>query len=219
MTAPMELLLLVPAAYLLGSIPFGLIVGLSRGVDPRKAGSGNIGATNVGRLLGGRYFAIVFLLDMLKGALPMLAAGQAIRGTTPDATLDLLWLLVGLAAIVGHMFPIYLKFKGGKGVATSCGVAMGVFPYYTIPALLSAALFLIIFKIWRYVSLASICAAIAFPIFYLALELIVRRPGFRDRWPLLLFSLFVAAMITFRHRTNIARLRAGNENRIEPKSP
>src|SRR5256885_2451031 len=105
-TAHWILLSLVPAAYLIGSIPFGLIVGLAKGVDPRKAGSGNIGATNIGRLLGGKFFALVFVLDLLKGLVPMLIAAWIVRKyfQQPDALVYLLWLLVGFGAIVGHMF-------------------------------------------------------------------------------------------------------------------
>src|SRR5438270_7875616 len=106
------LLALIPVAYLLGSVPFGLVVGLSKGVDPRTAGSGNIGATNVGRLLGAKYFGIVFCLDFVKGLLPTLAASWVVhahRGTL-DWTIYLLWLLVGFAAIAGHMFSVFLKF-------------------------------------------------------------------------------------------------------------
>src|SRR5258707_8361593 len=111
--AQAALLAVVPAAYVAGSVPFGLMVGLSRGIDPRKAGSGNIGATNVGRLLGGKFFAIVFILDLLKGLLPTVAAGALLahfRASSagyraPDY---LLWLLVAFAAICGHMFSIFL---------------------------------------------------------------------------------------------------------------
>src|SRR5882724_11865333 len=133
MTTAQQLLILIPTAYLLGSIPFGLIVGLAKGIDPRKSGSGNIGATNVGRLLGGRFFALVFSLDLLKGLLPMLAAAWVVRRhtTPPDATLYCLWILVGFATICGHMFSCFLRFKGGKGVATSIGVVFGLYPYYT----------------------------------------------------------------------------------------
>src|SRR5436305_7679544 len=117
-----QLLLLAAMSYFLGSIPFGLIVGLAKGVDPRKAGSGNIGATNVARLLGKRFFFVVFTLDLLKGLLPMLAAAFVVRRyvAVPDATIYLLWILVGFAAILGHMFSCFIGFKGGKGVATSC---------------------------------------------------------------------------------------------------
>src|SRR5438309_10454749 len=107
------LLALIPVAYLLGSVPFGLVVGLSKGIDPRTAGSGNIGATNVGRLLGKKYFAIVFALDLLKGLLPTLAAGIILRAVThdePTARVFVMWLLVAFAAIAGHMFSLFLKF-------------------------------------------------------------------------------------------------------------
>src|SRR2546421_8078929 len=105
------LTILIPLAYLIGSIPFGLLVGLAKGIDPRKAGSGNIGATNVARLLGGKYFALVFSLDLLKSLLPMLAAYIILRrahltSAQLDSKLLLAWLLVGFSAIVGHMFPI-----------------------------------------------------------------------------------------------------------------
>src|SRR5689334_18385696 len=126
------LLLLIPAAYLLGSVPFGLLVGLARGIDVRSAGSGNIGATNVGRLLGGKFFALVFFLDLLKGLLPMLAAGFVVHFRATDPQISSLWLAVGFTAILGHMFSIFLKFKGGKGVATSTGVILGLWPYYTL---------------------------------------------------------------------------------------
>src|SRR4051794_16338963 len=128
MSAVHQLLAVIAIAYVVGSIPFGLLVGLSRGVDPRKAGSGNIGATNVGRLLGGKFFAIVFALDLLKGMLPPLAPswvvyrhGEATGGHV-GWEINLLWLLVGFAAVAGHMFSVFLKFKGGKGVATSAGI-------------------------------------------------------------------------------------------------
>src|SRR3982750_4152194 len=119
MTIAQQLLILIPIGYVLGSVPFGLIVGLAKGVDPRTAGSGNIGATNLGRLLGGRFFALVFTLDMLKGLIPTALAAWVLRGQ-PLVRMDFfLWLLVGFAGIAGHMFSIFLGFKGGKGVATS----------------------------------------------------------------------------------------------------
>src|ERR1700743_188965 len=123
------ILLLLHVGYLVGSVPFGLIVGLARGVDPRKAGSGNIGATNVGRLLGGKYFALVFTLDLLKGLLPMVAADAVgdRNFPAPGAAEYGLWLSVGIAAIIGHMFSVFLRFKGGKGVATSAGLIVGLF--------------------------------------------------------------------------------------------
>jgi glycerol-3-phosphate acyltransferase PlsY len=219
-----ELLLLALLSYFLGSIPFGLLVGLSRGIDPRKAGSGNIGATNVARLLGGKFFALVFTLDLLKSLIPMLAgayilhhAGYQLSLHNNQLTAPLLfsWLLVGFAAIVGHMFPIYIGFKGGKGVATSAGLILGLWPYYTLPALISLTSFLIVFFIWRYVSLASIAAALTFPLAYILFALIRHWPLTNQQLPLLIFAILVAAMIVYKHRSNISRLRAGTEQPIK----
>lgn len=204
---------LVPVAYLLGSVPFGLIVGKSRGVDPRTSGSGNIGATNVGRLLGRRFFALVFTLDLLKGLLPMLAAAFVLRGEDPDRRMYALWLLVGAAAIAGHMFSLFLRFKGGKGVATSTGVLLGLWPYYTLPGLIGAAVWLVAFKLWKYVSLASIVGALAFPVAYLAIGLARGWDVLGAQLPLLVFAVVMAGLIVFKHRGNIARLRAGTEFR------
>lgn len=221
-TAHTTLLLLIPAAYLAGSVPFGLIVGKAKGIDVRKSGSGNIGATNVGRLLGGKYFALVFALDLLKGLLPMLAAGMAIRldaadGSMPaadPATTYLLWLAVGFAAIAGHLFSVFLKFTGGKGVATSAGVVLGLFPYFTLPALAALAVWSALFARTKIVSLASVAAALVFPVAYLALAIALGWQPFGQQWPLLAFSLLMAVMIVGRHKANIARLRAGTEHRF-----
>jgi glycerol-3-phosphate acyltransferase PlsY len=213
MTAAQQVGLLVPVAYLLGSIPFGLIVGKSRGVDPRTSGSGNIGATNVGRLLGRKFFALVFTLDLLKGLLPMLAAAAALRGETPERRTYVLWLLVGAAAILGHMFSLFLGFRGGKGVATSTGVLLGLWPYCTLPALVGAAVWVVAFKLWRYVSLASIVGAAAFPVAYAGIGLARGWDVLGRQLPLLVFAVAMAGLIVYKHRTNIARLRAGTEFR------
>jgi glycerol-3-phosphate acyltransferase PlsY len=212
------LLLLLPAAYLLGSIPFGLIVGLANGIDPRAAGSGNIGATNVGRLLGGKFFALVFTLDLLKGLLPTLAAAIVLRHQPRSQTDYILWLAIGFAAIVGHMFSIFIQFKGGKGVATGCGVALGVFPYFTFAALLAAATFVAVFIPTRIVSLSSIAGAIAMPIAYIAIGLLMGWPLTGEQLPLLIFAILLGALIIYRHRGNIARLRAGTESRFAKKN-
>jgi acyl phosphate:glycerol-3-phosphate acyltransferase len=212
------LLILIPIAYLIGSIPFGLIIGLSRGIDPRKAGSGNIGATNVGRLLGGKYFAIVFTLDLLKSLIPMVIASILLHNAGKDWHTYLLWLLVGFAAILGHMFSLFLGFKGGKGVATSAGVLLGLFPYFTLPGLFAIGVWLILFAIWRYVSLASIFATLAFPIFYVLIGKFWKNwPVFDQQLPLLIFAILVALLIVYKHRGNIARLRAGTEHKIGSK--
>ena len=207
---------MIPAAYILGSIPFGLIVARTRGIDPRTAGSGNIGATNVGRLLGPRFFAIVFVLDLLKGLLPTLAAAVIIRrgagADVPDRIDFLLQLLVGFSAITGHMCSIFLGFKGGKGVATSSGVILGVFPYFTIAGLLGGMVFGITLKTTRYMSLASMFGAAGFGLGYIAIALIARWPLLTDQLPLLIFAILIPLAIIYKHRGNIARLRAGTEH-------
>ena len=218
MTRSQQLFLLVPLAYVLGSIPFGLIVGKSKGIDPRTAGSGNIGATNVGRLLGKRFFFVVFLLDLLKGMVPMVAAKWVLRDAPQEPRTYGLWLLVGFAAIVGHMFSLFLGFKGGKGVATSSGVVLGLFPYYTVPGLVCLLIWFVAFKTTRYVSLASILAAVAFPVTYGATGVIRGWPVTGAQWPLLAFAVLVAVMIVWKHRGNITRLRAGTEHRFEPSA-
>jgi glycerol-3-phosphate acyltransferase PlsY len=220
MTTRPLLLTLIPLAYLVGSFPFGLIVGLAKGVDPRTAGSGNIGATNVARLLGKKFFFLVFFLDMLKSLIPMAIASAIVGRIPPEqsyAGIYLLWLHVGFAAVLGHMFSVFLKFKGGKGVATSAGVMLGLYPYFTIPGLVSIGVFLVVFFIWRYVSLGSILGACVFPLLYLAIGLARGWPVFRSQLPLLIFAVVMAALITYKHRTNISRLLAGTENRIGGK--
>ncbi len=120
-------------AYLLGSVPFGMLIAAAHGIDLRKVGSGNIGATNLSRALGRRWAYVCFVLDLAKGLLPTLAAGIWLDGIAGTNGL-LAQLAVGCAAVTGHVFPVYLRFKGGKGVATSFGVALGLWPYYTICA-------------------------------------------------------------------------------------
>jgi len=129
----------IAAAYFLGSVPFGVIIAGAHGKNLRSIGSGNIGATNVARALGRRWAYFCFVLDVLKGLVPMLAVRALIEVPDPTPGLLSLWLAVGCAAILGHIFPLYLKFKGGKGVATSLGVALGLWPYYTICAALAFA--------------------------------------------------------------------------------
>ena len=211
----------VIAAYLLGSIPFGLLIAKAHGKDLRSIGSGNIGATNVARALGRKWAYLCFLLDVLKGLIPMLATMLLIRPLSIQSyaeriVLLWLWLAVGCAAILGHIFPIYLKFKGGKGVATSLGVALGLWPYYTICASFAIAIWAVVVLIWRYVSLASITASIAFPL--LLILAIILRPSwdFINLWPLLIAATAIPLMVIIRHRENIKRLLAGTESKILP---
>jgi glycerol-3-phosphate acyltransferase PlsY len=213
------LLCLALAAYVAGSIPFGLIVGLSKGIDPRRAGSGNIGATNVGRLLGVRFFALVFSLDFLKGMLPTLAAASFVHFhfPQPDAWVFVFWLLVGFAAILGHMYSLFIGFKGGKGVATSLGVVFGIWPYFTVVGCIVAGIWILTFLLTRYVSVASLAAAWGFPIAYVAIAHVKAWQLFGAQHPLLIFSVVIAVMVTYKHRANIARLREGSEPRISRK--
>jgi glycerol-3-phosphate acyltransferase PlsY len=208
------LALAVLPAYLLGSIPFGVIIAKAHGKDLRSIGSGNIGATNVARALGRRWAYFCFVLDVLKGLVPMLVVRAFIEVSGPTPGLLSLWLLVGCGAILGHIFPIYLKFKGGKGVATSLGVALGLWPYYTICAALAFAIWAAVTLIWRYISLASITASIAFPL--VLVLAIVLKPGwdFDNLWPLLIAATAIPLMVIIRHRENIKRLIAGTESKV-----
>ncbi len=206
--------LAIVAAYLLGSVPFGVIIAGAHGKNLRSIGSGNIGATNVARALGRRWAYFCFVLDVLKGLVPMLAVRALIEVPTPTPGLLSLWLAVGCAAILGHIFPLYLKFKGGKGVATSLGVALGLWPYYTICAALAFAVWAATVLLWRYVSLASIAASIAFPL--VLVLAIVLTPGwdFANLWPLLAAAIAIPIMVIVRHRENIKRLIAGTESKV-----
>ncbi|MHC4640123.1 MAG: glycerol-3-phosphate 1-O-acyltransferase PlsY [Planctomycetota bacterium] len=203
--------------YLLGSIPFGVIIARAHGKDLRSIGSGNIGATNVARALGRRWAYVCFLLDVLKGLVPMLAARVFIGITDPTPGLLSLWLLVGFSAILGHIFPIYLKFKGGKGVATSLGVALGFWPYYTICAAVAFVMWAAITLIWRYISLASIAASIAFPLVLVLAIALKPDWDFANLWPLLVAATAIPLMVVIRHRDNIKRLIGGTESKISRK--
>jgi glycerol-3-phosphate acyltransferase PlsY len=212
---------IITGAYLLGSIPFGLLIVKAHGKDLRSIGSGNIGATNVSRALGRKWAYICFLLDTLKGLLPMLATMFFIRTTTASGAANqkvvLLWLAVGCAAILGHIFPIYIKFRGGKGVATSFGVALGLWPYYTICALAAIAIWVAVALVWRYVSLASIAASIAFPVALILATILIPGWDFAILWPLLGAAIAIPIMVVVRHRENIKRLVAGTESKILQK--
>ncbi|MHC4488183.1 MAG: glycerol-3-phosphate 1-O-acyltransferase PlsY [Planctomycetota bacterium] len=215
----MRFIILIIGSYLLGSIPFGLLITKAHGKDLRSIGSGNIGATNVSRALGRKWAYLCFGLDVLKGLLPMLvtlslARPLSTQSPTERVVLLWLWLAVGCAAILGHIFPIYLKLKGGKGVATSFGVALGLWPYYTICASFAVAVWAVVVLIWRYVSLASIAASVTFPL-VLTLAIILS-PGWdlADLWPLLVAATAIPLMVIIRHRENIKRLIAGTESKI-----
>jgi glycerol-3-phosphate acyltransferase PlsY len=221
MTVTHVFFILVPLAYVIGSIPFGLLVGFAKGIDVRKGGSGNIGATNVGRQLGKKYFFYVFFLDLLKSLIPMAIASAIVSRITPeqrDTHIYLLWLCVGFAAVLGHMFSVFLKFKGGKGVATSAGVMLGLWPYFTLPGFLAIVVFIVVFMATRYVSLGSMLGACSFPILYVIVGIFEGWDPLHKQLPLLIFAILIALMIVYKHRTNIQRLLAGTENRFVKKA-
>jgi len=211
--------LAIIGAYLLGSIPFGLLIARAHGKDLRSVGSGNIGATNVSRALGRKWAYVCFLLDVLKGLIPtlaaMLLAGPEVSGSYSERLVMLwLWLAVGCAAVVGHIFPVYIRFKGGKGVATSFGVALGIWPYFTICAAVAIAVWVAVVLIWRYVSLASITASVTFPFTLVLAIALSDNWRFADLWPLLVIATAIPLMVIIRHRQNIIRLLNGTEGKI-----
>ncbi len=209
----MEFSILIAGAYFVGSIPFGVIIAKAHGKDLRSIGSGNIGATNVSRALGKKWAYFCFLLDVLKGFVPVLAATLNLSASPTIRDL-FLSLAVGIAAILGHIFPIYLKFKGGKGVATSFGVAMGFWPYYTICAIIAFVVWLTVVLIWRFVSLASIVASIVFPLSLGAVIFLNKDWSLSSFWPLFTAATAIPVMVIIRHRDNIKRIIAGTESKI-----
>ena len=204
-------LLIVVGSYFLGSLPIGYVVGKIAGIDVRKSGSGNIGATNVLRVLGKKYGYAVFFLDALKG-FAVVRISLALVSTTPTALpyADFFALLGAVACVIGHSFPIWLNFRGGKGVATSAGVIIGLMP---LAALIVFPIWFIVFEIGRYVSVASMCAAISLPI-TIALFLKFK---VMDSMVLLYFSIALAVVVVWRHRSNFSRLLNGTEQRFARK--
>ena len=188
-------------SYLIGSLPTGyLVVRLTRGIDIRTVGSGSIGATNVRRALGQGWAVFVTIVDMSKGALALLLAAHA--GTTSHE----LVALSAFAAVVGHNYPIWLKFHGGKGVATTYGTMFFVWPYNSFAiVLMSGALWYAVMTSTRYVSLASMVSLLALPAFFWMLDAPL---------PFILLALLLALLAMFRHRSNVSRLLEGRENPV-----
>jgi acyl phosphate:glycerol-3-phosphate acyltransferase len=207
----------IVVAYLLGSVPFAFLIARAYGKDVRTIGSGNIGATNLARALGRKWGYVCFALDVLKGFIPMVAV-TVVAGRPDRPALLALWLAVGIAAILGHVFPVTLGFKGGKGVSTSLGVALGLWPYFTIPGLIALVVWVAVVQVWRYVSLASICGAMTFPVALLIGILIVPAWTASGLWPLLIAAVGIPVMVILLHRENIKRLIAGTESKIRDKS-
>lgn len=208
-------------AYVIGATPFAWIIARCKGVDLRTVGSGNIGATNVTRAIGRPFGYVCFFLDLGKGLVPTLAMGALVLPDgVPGAGEQGVWLGTGVAAILGHVFPFWLRFRGGKGVATSLGVVLGVFPYFTVAGLAAFALWVTVTLISRYVSLGSIVAAAAFLPLFLAWNAWRLGPQAVGRlWPMIAFAALVVGLILIRHRSNVARLLAGTENKIGRRRP
>ena len=205
------LILVLLEAYLFGSIPSGYLAGRLSGVDVRQHGSGNIGATNVLRVLGKRWGFAVFFADALKGFLAVrLAMLLASRDPAAATYVEFFAIVAAAACVAGHSFPVWLRFKGGKGVATSAGSLAGVTP---ISALAIFVVWLVVFKVTRYVSLASIVAATALPVVVGILVAMKQTQGA----VLFYFSIVMTALVVWRHRSNISRLMNGTEPRFARK--
>lgn len=196
-------------SYLLGSIPASVWVGkVFYKIDIREHGSGNAGATNTVRILGYKAGIPVMIFDIAKGWFPVFAVSHLLKWEFPLSSMAYIQIAFGIAAVIGHVFPIYIGFRGGKGVGTFAGVAVGLFPYAFLSSL---AVFIIVVYITRYVSLGSIAAAIAFPIF---LILVFENYSV----PLIGLGVFASVFIIFTHRKNIQKLLNGTENKFTGKS-
>ena len=200
---PLQLLWIV-AAYLIGSIPFGFLAGKMRGIDIRDHGSGNIGATNVLRTLGKPVGVTVLILDVAKGAIPVLLSLKY-------SDSSLIPIITAVSAILGHNYTCFLGFKGGKGIATSAGALAPLLP---VPMLVALLLWVVLFFSTRYVSVASMGAAVSLPVTLGILDVA------RSQWDWILFGFtaLLAVLAVWRHRSNIQKLRQGTENRFVPKS-
>jgi len=240
--------LFIAIAFLAGSIPFGFLIGQAKGVDLRTVGSKNIGATNLGRVFGRRFFFLCFFLDLLKGFLPVAIAGHfaGLLGEFAVPTSDAWWWLgVMAAAVLGHMYTPWLGFRGGKGVATGLGALFGVFPPLALPGAGTLVVFLIVLGLWRYVSAASVVAALSLPFWtwyaHAQFETLEERrvaeaapPNERDAdrvkasvpyrgWPFVFVAGTLGGLVVYRHRANLRRLADGTEPktgaRVPPRPP
>ena len=195
-------------AYLIGAIPFGFLIGKMRGVDVRTVGSKNIGATNVFRTVGKKWGLLAFFCDVMKGFLPTLAASLYLSNLSNPSNLSNLPLCVAIACVVGHMLTPYMKFRGGKGVATAFGALIALMPATVGMAF---ALFAVVFACSHYISLGSCTAATALAV--MVWIPFLDHAGYRDL-PLCILVTLIAAFIVWKHRSNIGRLVRGEENKI-----
>ena len=207
----LTLVFVLVASYLLGSIPFGYLAGRIAGIDIRQAGSGNIGATNVVRVLGKRYGYPVFLLDFFKGLGAVEIAIAFARAARPEwGSPEVYGILAAFASVIGHSFPPWLKFRGGKGVATSAGALFGLMP---LAMLIGVAIWIVVFWLTRFVSLASLVTAITLP---LVIAILTRLNEGRAK-ALFYSALCIAAVVVWQHRSNLSRLIRGREPRFNRK--
>lgn len=209
MSVPLKQVLSIVIAYLLGSIPTSYLLGkFLFGTDIRKKGSGNVGATNALRTFGAKIGVVVLLIDMLKGVAAILIARYMMRHALTLYDINVTVSLSGLAVILGHIYTVFLGFKGGKGVATAAGVFLILLP---VPFIYCAVLFSFIVAVTGYVSLGSMLSAIAFLLIELFSQLVFKFPN----KPRLLLVLIVAFMILYRHRENLKRLFEGTESKVK----
>lgn len=216
----LNLIVIVVLSYLVGSIPSGILVSKAvKGVDIREHGSGNMGGTNVFRVLGWKYGLLVILLDALKGAIAVVLISRLYLGNfpfpnqTPFDDFTLVQLIAGMVAMIGHIWTVFAGFKGGKGIATGLGILIVL---TTTEIFIALGIFALVVYLSRYVSLASILATVSIP-----MTLVIRENLFHvdiaGYGTLLPFLVFVAVLVVFTHRKNIQRLLAGNENKISFK--
>jgi len=197
-------------SYLVGSIPSGYIAGRLAGVDIRTVGSGNIGATNVTRSLGKPYGYPVFAADFAKGLVAIFLANRVAHLPTAAGSPDIYEIVAAVCCVLGNAFPVWLGFRGGKGVAVSAGLLVALMPWAAVVVLL---LWVVLFYSTRYVSLASILAALALPL----IVFVLLRSGQMNEWSFLYVSVALTAFIIFRHRSNISRLLSGTEQRFKKR--
>ena len=212
-----EWIISIIAAYFAGSIPFGVLIAKTKGINIREHGSKNIGATNVTRTLGKLLGVTCFVLDMLKGALPVIIVGfiAGTFGTQLDqiTSVDLLlWIAVAFFALLGHMYSPWLKFGGGKGVATTFGGMVAMWPLLTVPVLIAFVSWIIALKITKIVSLASLVSA--FVLLLATVGLVNLKSSVAHAWPLLAVTFLISTMVFWKHRTNISRIMSGEEPKL-----
>ena len=207
----------IVCAYFAGGIPFGVLIAKMKDVNIREHGSKNIGATNVGRVLGKKLGMICFVLDVMKGALPVLIVGLAagVFGNSMEhieTNEMLLWICVVLASLLGHMYSPFLKFGGGKGVATTFGGMVAMWPLLTVPVLIAFLAWAITLKATKMISLASLVAAVV--LFADAIASVMLNATLEHAWPLLAVTGLITTMVFWKHRSNIGRIIRGEEPKI-----